>query len=53
MKEIAGDQLLQQVVVEKILNDKYEVTDEEVDASMTKVKEQYGDRFEAALASKV
>lgn len=50
MKEIAGDQLLQQVVVEQILNDKYEVTDEEIDAELATVKEQYGEGYEAALA---
>lgn len=50
IKEIAGDQLLQQVVIEKILNDKYEVTDKEVDKELATVKEQYGDGFEAALA---
>jgi foldase protein PrsA len=50
IKEIAGDQLLQQVVVEKILNDKYKVTDEEVEEELAAVKEQYGEGFEAALA---
>lgn len=50
IKEIAGDQLLQQVVIEKILNDKYEVTDKEVDEELAAVKEQYGDSFDAALA---
>lgn len=50
MKEIAGDQLLQQVVVEQILNDKYEVTDEEIDAELATFKEQYGEGYEAALA---
>ena len=51
MKKIAGDQLLQQVVLEKILNDKYEVTDEEVQTEFDAVAEQYGDQFTAALAS--
>ena len=50
IKEIAGDQLLQQVVIEKILNDKYEVTDEEVEEELKGVKEQYGEGYEAALA---
>ena len=49
IKEIAGDQLLQQVVIEKILNDKYEVTDEEIDEELAAVKEQYGEGYEAAL----
>jgi len=51
MKKIAGEPLLQQVVLEKILNDKYEVTDEEVQAEFDAVAEQYGDQFTAALAS--
>lgn len=50
IKEIAGDQLLQQVVIEKILNDKYKVTDEEVEKELKSVKDQYGDGYEAALA---
>lgn len=51
MKKIAGDQLLQQVVLEKILNDKYEVTDEEIQAEFDMLKEQYGDQFETLLES--
>lgn len=50
IKEIAGDQLLQQVVIEKILNDKYKVTEEEVDEELKAVKEQYGENFDAVLA---
>lgn len=50
MKDIAGDQLLQQVVVERILNDKYKVTDEEMEEELATVKEQYGEGYEAALA---
>ncbi len=51
MKKIAGEPLLQQVVLEKILNDKYEVTDEEIQAEYDAVAEQFGDQFSAALAS--
>lgn len=50
MKDIAGDQLLQQVVVEQILNDKYKVTDEEIEKELKGVKEQYGESYEAVLA---
>lgn len=49
MKDI-GDQLLQQVVVEQILNDKYKVTDEEIEEELKGVKEQYGESYEAVLA---
>ncbi len=50
IKEIAGDQLLQQVVIEKILNDKYKVTKEEIEEEFKTVKEQLGEGLEAALA---
>ena len=50
MKDIAGDQLLQQVVVEQILNDKYKVTDKEIEEELKGVKEQYGESYEAVLA---
>ena len=51
VKKLAGDQLLQQVVLEKILNDKYEVTDEEIQAEFDTLKSQYGDQFETLLES--
>lgn len=50
VKDIAGDQLLQQVVVEKILSDKYKVTDEEIDKELKAVKDELGEGYEAALA---
>ena len=49
IKDIAGEQLLQQVVVEKILNDKYEVTDEEVQEQYDTYAQQYGDQMAAVL----
>ena len=51
IKEIAGTQLLEQVVIEKILNEKYDVTDDEVQAQLDSYKEQYGDQFETLLAN--
>ncbi|MGM9945244.1 MAG: peptidylprolyl isomerase [Lysinibacillus sp.] len=51
IKKIAGEPLLQQIVLEKILNDKYEVTDEEVQTEFDAVAEQYGDQFATALES--
>ncbi len=50
VKNLAGAQLLEQVMIEKILNEKYEVTEEDVDAEFKSVKEQLGDEFEAAMA---
>lgn len=51
IKELAGTELLEQVVIEKILKEKYEVTDEEVQTQFDSYKEMYGDQFESVLAS--
>lgn len=51
IKNLAGNALLEQVVIEQILENNYEVTDEEVDEQFKAVKEQYGDSFDAVLAS--
>jgi foldase protein PrsA len=50
MKEKVGSQALQQLVYEKVLSEKYEVTDKELDAKVDELKEQLGENFEAALA---
>lgn len=49
MKDKVGAQALQQLVYEKVLSDKYEVTDKELDAKVAELKEQLGENFEAAL----
>jgi foldase protein PrsA len=49
MKEPYGQQVLQQLVYEKVLSEKYEVTDEELDAKFNEVKDQLGSNFEMAL----
>lgn len=51
MKEIAGTTLLEQVVIDKILTDQYEVSDEEIEAQLATYKEMYGESFESALAT--
>lgn len=51
IKELAGETLLEQVVLEKILNDKYDVSDDEVQEQIDSYKEQYGDQFDSVLAS--
>lgn len=51
VKSIAGTALLEQVVIDQILNEKYDVTDEEVDEQLTAYKEMYGDSFETVLQS--
>src|SRR5688500_1081088 len=50
MKEQVGAQALQQLVYEKVLTDKYKVTDKELNAKVDELKEQFGENFEAALA---
>jgi len=50
MKNIAGTQFLEQIMIEKILNDKYKVSEKDVDAEFEEVKAQFGDNFESALA---
>lgn len=45
MKDMAGQAVLQQMLYEKVLADKYEVTDKELDAKIKEFKEQYGDTF--------
>lgn len=50
IKNLAGVQLLEQVMIEKILNDKYDVSNEDVEAEFNSLKEQYGDEFASALS---
>ncbi|MBO0993613.1 peptidylprolyl isomerase [Bacillus sp. SD088] len=49
MKERVGDQVLQQLVVEKVLEKEYKVSDKEVDAELNKIKDQLGEQFEMQL----
>ena len=49
MKETYGEQTLQQLLYKKVLSEKYELTDEEIDEKFTETKEQLGANFEMAL----
>ena len=49
VKKLAGPQLLKQVVVEKVMNDKYEVTDEEIEAKYEPYVQQYGNQLSSVL----
>jgi foldase protein PrsA len=49
LKATGGESVLQQLVLQKILEDKYEVSDKEVDAELESYKEQYGDQWESVL----
>ena len=50
VKNLAGVSLLEQVMIEKILNDKYDISQKDVDAEFDTVKEQLGEKFESAMA---
>ena len=49
MKDKAGQSVLQELIYSKVLSDKYEVTDKEVDAKVKEMKDQLGENFEMAL----
>jgi foldase protein PrsA len=49
MKDKYGDELIQQLVIEKVLSKKYEVTKEELDKKINEIKDQLGANFELAL----
>lgn len=49
-KSLVGPAILQQMVTEKVLADKYEVTDDEIKEQFDAIKAQYGDSFAQALA---
>lgn len=50
MKAKYGEQVLQELVYEKVLAKDYKVTDEELDEKVNELKEQLGSNFEMALA---
>ncbi|MFD1037656.1 peptidylprolyl isomerase [Virgibacillus byunsanensis] len=49
LKDRTGEALLNEMVVKKVLEDNYEVTDEEVDERVQDVKDQQGGQFEMWL----
>ncbi|MEO4054572.1 peptidylprolyl isomerase [Solibacillus sp. CAU 1738] len=51
IKNLAGEQLLEQIMIEKILEDKYDVSDKDVTAEFDALKEQYGEQFDLILAT--
>lgn len=50
MKDSVGEQFIQMAVLDKVLSDKYKVTDKQIDAELDKMKEQLGDNLDAYLA---
>ena len=51
MKQLAGTEILEQVVMTTILEEKYTVTDEDIDALYASYEEEYGDSLSEVLAS--
>jgi peptidylprolyl isomerase/foldase protein PrsA len=49
LREIAGKPVLQQVMLDKILLDKYKVSDDEAKKKVEELKKQMGDNFKTAL----
>ena len=45
MKDMAGEPVLQSMLYEKVLADKYEVSDKELDEKVKEFQEQYGETF--------
>lgn len=50
IKTLAGSQLLEQIMTEKILADKYSASEEEIATEFDALKEQYGESFKDVLA---
>lgn len=51
MKERYGEAVIQELVYEKVLSEKYKVTDKDVDTKFDELKEQMGANFQMALQS--
>ncbi|SEQ41158.1 foldase protein PrsA [Virgibacillus subterraneus] len=49
LKDSNGASVLQQLVTVEVLNDKYDVSEEEVDKELKSVKDQLGDQFQQAI----
>lgn len=49
LKERFGEEVLRELVYEKVLGDTYEITSEELDERLNELKQQLGPQFEAAL----
>src|SRR5699024_9797329 len=49
MKSRAGEEVLTELVTIKVLEDKYEVSDEMIEAELENAREQFGENFEMIL----
>src|SRR5690625_5714275 len=51
LKTKYGDEVLTELVTMTVLDDKYDVSEDEIDAELESIKEQIGDDFEQTLRS--
>lgn len=51
LKDLAGEQVLERMVMTKVLSDKFTIDDEEIDKQVDPAKEQLGEQFEMWLNS--
>jgi len=51
LKERYGEEVLQELVYEKVLTDQFEVPEEEINQEMDQIKKELGDNFDLALQS--
>lgn len=51
LKDLAGEQVLERMVMTKVLNDKFTIDDKEIDKQVDPAKEQLGEQFEMWLNS--
>ncbi|MFG6149535.1 peptidylprolyl isomerase [Halobacillus sp. B23F22_1] len=49
LKKASGEEVLQQLVLNKVLADNYEISDEDVEKELEGLKEQYGEQFDMVL----
>jgi foldase protein PrsA len=49
LKDRLGDETIRDLVDEKVLGEKYKITDKEIDQELESLKEQYGQQFELAI----
>jgi len=50
MKDSIGEQAVQLIIIEKVLDNKYDISDKKVDEELAKTKEQLGENFESYLS---
>lgn len=49
MKDRYGESVLRELVTVEVLNDKYDVSDKQIDKEVQNVKDQLGDQFQSVL----